>query len=199
MPKRPAGKVSADLRYSTYIIQILIVIVLSYLGMAFGGKVAGGVSIFYWAYPFFILFTLYWGVWGIAGAYLGSVIGAGLFSGLSPSTSIIFGAGDLIAALLVYLIYSSSMLRKRGVSAYGYDIYNNRRSAAWFFAWVIVVSNIIGGLIGVTALLELGSITPGGYFLTFGTWVVGNALLLLIFPALSEWLTPMLKSNGLVA
>lgn len=47
MPKKTAKKASADLRYSAYIIQILVVIVLSYIGMAFGGKVAGGVSIFY--------------------------------------------------------------------------------------------------------------------------------------------------------
>jgi hypothetical protein len=198
MPKKTATKASADLKYSVYVIQILIIIVLSYLGIVMGGQMAGGVSLFYWAYPFFVLFTLYWGIWGIAGAYLGSVIGAGMFTGLSPTVSILFSTGDLIAALLIYIVYNSRMLRDRGVSRYGDDIYGNRIAAAWFFAWVIVVTNIIGGLIGVTALLELNVIGTGQYFTAFGAWVVGDALLLLIFPALSGWLTPIIRRNGLI-
>jgi hypothetical protein len=188
----------SDMKYSVYVIQILIVIVLSYLGIVAGGQVAQGVSLFYWAYPFFVLFTLYWGIWGIAGAYLGSVIGGGIFIGLPVHVSVIYGLGDLIAALMIYLVYNSKMLKTHGVSKYGDDIFKSKAAAAWFISWIVVVTNILGGLVGVTALLELGEVTSTTYLIALAAWVIGDALLLIILPALSEWLTPIMMKNGLI-
>ena len=192
-----AKHVSSITKYTVYILQIVLVIALSYLGVK-DTPFVQGIGLLYWAYPVFVLFTLWWGIWGVAGAYIGSLVGAGLFAGLSPAVSILFSTGDLVAAILILILYRSTILKKQSISPYGSDILSNPKAFAWFISWIVVVTNVLGGLIGVTILLELGFVTAATYSLNLGVWIVGDAIVLILFPFLSKCLTPIMERKGLL-
>ncbi|MGC9204176.1 MAG: hypothetical protein ACP5GE_04330, partial [Thermoplasmata archaeon] len=102
--KWKVGKITTT-QYALYAIQIAVVILLSWLGVVATPVVGPGIGFLYWAYPFFIVFTWWWGLWGVLSAFIGCFIGAGLLTGLPLIPSLAFSVGDLVPALLVLLLY----------------------------------------------------------------------------------------------
>ena len=72
------GEPVSTTQYVLYAVQIAAIIILSYLSVVQLIPLSySGISIFYFVYPFFLVFTMWWGSghrWGI----LGCVLGAGL-------------------------------------------------------------------------------------------------------------------------
>lgn len=191
-----SGKVTTT-QFALYAIQIAVVILLSYLGVIATPVVGPGIGFLYWAYPFFVVFTLWWGIWGILGAWLGSVVGAGLLTGLPPVAAIGFSIGDLIPALLIFLMYRG-YLAKHGVDPLGRDILKSKKAMAWFVFWVMGVTNIIGGLWGVWYLVQLTFVPANAYWFGSLLWIIGDCVVLVIAPFLAAKITPIVERYGLV-
>ena len=193
---RGSGKVSTT-QYALYAVQMAVVILLSYLGALYTPVVGPGIGFLYWAYPFFVIFTLWWGIWGILGAWVGSVVGAGLLTGLPPLPALGFSIGDFIPALLIFLLYRG-YLSRHGVDPLGRDILKNAKAAFWFAFWVMGLTNIIGGLWGVWVLVRFGYVPANAYWLGAGLWILGDAIVLFIAPFLAATITPIVERYGLV-
>jgi len=193
---RGGGK-NTTTQYALYAIQIAVVILLSWLGVIATPVVGPGIGLLYWAYPFFIVFTWWWGLWGVIAAFLGCFIGAGLLVGLPVIPSLAFSVGDLVPALLT-LIFYRGFLKKIGVDPLGRDILTNKKAAFWFVVWVMGITNIIGGLWGVWMLVVLGIVPPSAYWFGSALWIIGDAIVLIIAPFLSKALTPIVERFGLI-
>ncbi len=99
-----------------YISQIAFQTVLAYLRVFLLGSLSySGISLFYFVYPFMLVFIMWWGFWGALGSYVGTVIGSGLLAGLGLVPALLDGFADLIPALLVFIVYRGIMTK------YGYD------------------------------------------------------------------------------
>ncbi len=194
---RGGGK-NTTTQYALYAIQIAVVILLSWLGVIATPVVGPGIGLLYWAYPFFIVFTWWWGLWGVIAAFLGCFIGAGLLTGLPVIPSLAFSVGDFVPALLTLTFYRG-FLKKIGVDPLGRDILTNKKAAFWFVLWVMGITNIIGGLWGVWMLVVLGIVPPSAYWLGSALWIIGDAIVLIIAPFLSKALTPIVERYGLIA
>ena len=184
-------------QYALYAVQIAVVILLSWLGTIATPVVGPGIGFLYWAYPFFVLFTLWWGMWGVLGAFLGSVVGAGLLTGLPILPALGFSIGDFIPAILIFLLYRGYLI-KRDVDPFGRDILSKPKSAAWFVFWVMGITNVIGGLWGVWILTVLGFVPLHAYWFGASLWIIGDAIVLLMMPFMSKYLTPIVERYGLL-
>ena len=185
-------------RYGLFAMQIIVVIVLSWLGIMLSPISFAGVGLFYWAEAFIVLFTLWWGVWGVVGTYIGTVVGAGLFTGLPLTTSLALGISDTVAVIIAFVIYRS-YASKHNVSPFGTDILGKSRALWLFILWIVLITNVIGGFIGVSVLLQAGAISTGEYLPALGAWIIGDAIMLLIFlPVMSRYITPALARRNLL-
>jgi hypothetical protein len=185
-------------RYVIYLVQALIAIALSWLGVVFTPASFAGVGFLYWAEAFIVLFTLWWGVWGMLGTYIGTVVGAGLFTGLPLKTSLLFAVSDLVAVVVAFMIYRGYSSR-HNVSPFGADILGKTRAFWLFVLWIVIITNVIGGVVGIGALLWTGALNASNYLLAFGAWVIGDAVILIIFlPVASKYLTPILARHNLL-
>lgn len=193
---RGTGKASTT-QIALYAIQMAAVILLSWLGATVTPVVGPGIGFLYWAYPFFVVFTLWWGIWGIIGAWIGSVIGAGLLVGSSIIASLGFSLGDFVPALLIFVLYRG-FLSKHNIDPLGRDILSSRKALAWFIVWIMGITNIIGGLWGVWFLVYLGYVSPSEYWLGATLWITGDAIVLIIAPFLARSLTPIVERYGLI-
>ena len=132
------------------------------------------------------------------GTYIGTVLGAGLFTGLPLATSLLFGFSDLVAvaiAFVIYRIYSS----RHNVSPFGADILGKTRAFWLFTVWIVLITNIVGGILGVGTLYLTGTLTASNALPAFGAWVIGDAIMLIIFlPITSRYLTPALARRNLL-
>ena len=191
-----AGGALSTTQYALFAIQIAVVILLSWLGVRQMCIRDRGIGFLYWAYPFFIVFTWWWGLWGVLAAFLGCFIGAGLLTGLPLIPSLAFSLGDLVPALLVLILYRG-VLNKLGVDPLGRDIFKNKLAAFWFVFWVMGITNIIGGLWGVWVLVQLGFVPANAYWYGAGLWILGDAIVLIIAPFLARALTPIVERFGL--
>ncbi|MEM3482354.1 MAG: hypothetical protein QW246_05005 [Thermoplasmata archaeon] len=195
--KWTSGEITTT-QYTLYAIQIAVVILLSWLGVVLTPVVGPGIGFLYWAYPFFIVFTWWWGLWGVISAFIGCFIGAGLLTGLPLIPSLAFSVGDFVPALLVLLLYRG-YLNRIGIDPLGRDILSNKKALFWFIFWVMGITNIFGGLWGVWVLVWLGFVPPNAYWLGASLWIIGDAIVLIIAPFLSRALTPIVERYGLVA
>uniref|UniRef100_A0A7V3RDY6 MASE1 domain-containing protein n=1 Tax=Mesoaciditoga lauensis TaxID=1495039 RepID=A0A7V3RDY6_9BACT len=190
------GKITTT-KYVLYAVQIAVVILLSWLGAVATPVVGPGIGFLYWAYPFFVVFTLWWGFWGILGAWIGSVVGAGLLTGLPIIPSLLFSVGDFVPALLIFLLYRGYLVN-HGIDPFGRDIFISARATTWFVVWVMGITNIFGGMWGVWVLTILGFVPVKAYWLGAGLWIVGDAIVLILMPFLSRYLTPIVERFGLL-
>lgn len=185
-------------QYVLYAIQIAVVILLSWLGVIATPVVGPGIGFLYWAYPFFVVFTLWWGLWGVIAAGIGCFIGAGLLTGMPLIPSLAFSVGDFVPALLI-LIFYRGVLAKRGIDPLGRDILKSKKAMLWFAVWVMGITNVIGGIWGVWVLTILGFVPKNAFWIGAGLWILGDAIVLLIAPFLAVSLTPIVRRYGLLA
>ena len=92
-----------------------------------------------------------------------------------------------------------NLVKRKKISRYGEDILDNERAAGWFLFWIVIAANVIGWLIGVTMLVGYGALPFSEFGIALAAWIVGDAILLLVlFPAMSRYLTPVVKRAGLL-
>ena len=189
----PKHKITTT-QYALYAVQFAALIILSWAGTI---STAGFVMGIYWPEAFYVLFVLWWGWWGIAAVYLGSVIGGGLLTGAPLLQALSVNTCNLASVLLIFLIYRT-IITKSGLDPFGRDILSNKLAAFWFLFWIMGVTNIINGIIGVFFLIQFGAIPASTFYLSTGLWILGDAIALILFPFLTKYLTPIVERSGLL-
>jgi integral membrane sensor domain MASE1 len=202
------GRPVTATQYTLYIVQIAVVVILSYLSVVMLGPLSySGISFFYFVYPFIIVFTLWWGVWGMLGGYIGCVIGAGLMVGLGVVPSVAYAISDLVPFLVMFVLYRG-VLAKRGIDPLMRDLTDKevrgtKTHRGWAWLWFIVINvlvlNAISAEMGVGIQYALGLITPDIFWGFWYGWFVGDGLaMIIITPILVKGLTSLVERQGLV-
>jgi len=202
------GRPVTATQYTLYVVQIAVVIILSYLSVVMLGPLSySGISFFYFVYPFIIVFTLWWGVWGMLGGYIGCVIGAGLMVGLGVVPSVLYAFSDLVPFLIMFAVYRG-FLAKRGIDPLMRDLTDKdvrgtktKRGLAWlwFIVLNVLVLNAISAEMGVGIQYALGLITPDIFWGFWLGWFVGDGIaMIIITPILVKGLTSLVERQGLV-
>jgi integral membrane sensor domain MASE1 len=202
------GRPVSATQYTLYIVQIAVVIVLSYLSVVMLGPLSySGISLFYFVYPFIIVFTLWWGVWGMLGGYIGCVIGAGLMVGVGVVPSILYAISDLVPFIVMFAVYRG-VLAKRGIDPLMRDLTDKEvrgtkthRGLAWL--WFIIINalvlNAISAELGIGIEYALGLVPAGAFWFWWAGWFAGDGLaMIIITPILVKGLTSLVERQGLV-
>jgi hypothetical protein len=155
--KMGRGEPVSTTQYVLYAVQIAAIIILSYLSVSLLGPLSySGISLFYFVYPFFLVFTMWWGIWGIAAAYIGCVLGAGLMVGLGIVPSLAYSVSDFIPPLFAFILWRG-VLANRGFDPLWRDLtekeiggVKTKRAMAWF--WFVIINGVILNVISA----ELG-------------------------------------------
>ncbi len=195
-------------QYTLYIVQIAVVIVLSYLSVVLLGPLSySGISLFYFVYPFILVFTLWWGIWGMIGGYVGCVIGAGLMVGLGVAPSLLYAVADFVPFVAMFAIYRG-VLAKGGLDPLLRDLTdknvrgtNTHRALSWlsFIGINGLVLNAISAELGVGIEYALGLIPTGAFWVWWWGWFLGDlAAMIIITPILVKGLTSLVERQGLV-
>ncbi|MGA2682774.1 MAG: MASE1 domain-containing protein [Candidatus Bathyarchaeia archaeon] len=201
------GEPVSTTQYVLYAVQIAAVIILSYLSVAVIPLSYAGISLFYFVYPFFLVFTMWWGAWGMLGAYVGCVIGAGVLVGTGPVPSIVYSISDLVPPLFAFVLYRG-FLANRGYDPLWRDLTDKevagvktKRVGAWVWFILIngVILNIISAEIGVGVLYKFGLVASNAYWPFWIGWIVGDFVaMVIITPVLVKGLTTLVERQGLV-
>jgi hypothetical protein len=202
------GRPVSSTQYTLYIVQIAVVIVLSYLSVVMLGPLSySGISIFYFVYPFIVVFTLWWGLWGMLGGYIGCVIGAGLMVGLGIVPSILYAVSDFVPFCIMFILYRG-VLAKRGIDPLMRDLTDKEvqgtkthRGLAWL--WFIVINvlvlNAVSAELGVGIEYALGLVPPAAFWFWWLGWFAGAVVsLIIITPILVKGLTGLVERQGLI-
>jgi integral membrane sensor domain MASE1 len=202
------GEPVSTTQYVLYAVQIAAIIILSYLSVSLLGPLSySGISLFYFVYPFFLVFTMWWGIWGILAAYVGCVIGAGLMVGLGVVPSLAYSIADFVPPLVAFAVWRG-VLAKRGYDPLWRDLtekqiagVKTKRAGEWFWFVLIngVILNAISAELGVGIEYQMGLVPGGAYWYWWGGWFVGDLLaMVIITPVLVKGLTNLVERQGLV-
>lgn len=159
---------------------ILVDTVLAYASVKLIPAGTGGVSLFYIAVAFMILFTLWFGLYGAIAAYVGTLVGSGLLATESLSRHPKIAVFWAVASLLQVLIPLAA------VRFYGVDLaMKNTRDWTVFLLFGVLINNLAGAAWGAFTL----SLIPGSAVniaQVFVTWLIGNIIvtILIVPPAL---------------
>ena len=142
------GEPVSTTQYVLYAVQIAAIIILSYLSVSLLGPLSySGISLFYFVYPFFLVFTMWWGIWGIGAAYIGCVLGAGLMVGLGVVPSLAYSISDFIPPLVAFVVWRG-VLANRGYDPLWRDLtekeiagVKTKRVGAW--VWFVLINGVI--------------------------------------------------------
>lgn len=216
--KLDRGEPVSTTQYVLYAVQIAAIIILSYLSVSLLGPLSySGISLFYFVYPFFLVFTMWWGIWGVVSAYVGCVLGAGLMVGLGIVPSLAYSISDFIPPLFAFIIWRG-LLAKQGFDPLWRDLTDKevagvktKRVSAWIWFILIngIILNAISAEVGVgiefkMGLLPTGSVTVLGASIPvfWGWWLgwfFGDLLaMIIITPVLVKGLTNLVERQGLV-
>lgn len=154
---------------------ILVDTALAYLSVKFIPASAGGVSLFFVAVAFEILFTLWFGLYGAIAAYIGTLVGSGLLATESLSRHPEIAVVWAVAGLLQVII---PLIATRVLDV---DLAMGRtRDWTIILLFGILVNNLAGAAWGA---FTLSFISPINIASVFSTWLIGNIIVtVLIVP-----------------
>jgi len=206
--KMGRGEPVSTTQYVLYAVQIAAIIILSYLSVVLLGPLSySGISLFYFVYPFFLVFTMWWGIWGMLSAYVGCVLGAGLMVGLGVVPSLAYAVSDFVPPLVAFLVYRG-LLANRGFDPLWRDLtdkqvagFKTKRGWAWFWFVLIngVILNAVSAELGVGIQSAMGLVPSDAFVYWWAGWFVGDLLaMVVITPVLVKGLTSLVERQGLV-
>ena len=146
-----------------------------------------GVSSLYFAVAVMILFTLWFGGYGAVAAYVGTFIGAGVLSGMSPAVIWYWS----LAGLWQVLIPLVALRMLDGDVRLG-----KRRDMVIFVIFGILVNNAFGALWGAVTLALGNGIAWAQVSPAFFAWFIGNAIITaLVVPIALRYVTPKIERS----
>jgi hypothetical protein len=169
---------------------ILVNTVLAWTSVKYIPASSSGVSWFYIAVAFTILFTLWFGAYGAIAAYVGTLLGAGLFAvegfRLHPEIALIWAVSGLLQAFIPLV----------AVRAFEVDLtLKNTRDWTYVLLFGVLINNIVGAAWGAWTLSLL---EPGNTTGIFSAWLIGNIIVtLIIVPLALRHLTPKVQKSKL--
>lgn len=148
-----------------------------------------GTSLLYVVVAVMIVTTLWFGLWGAIATYAGCWIGAGVLSGLSPATSLVWSVADLLQVAIPLLAFR----------LLGADIsLKTRRDLAILVIFGIVVNNLAGAIWGTLTLAPAGLVDLADLLPLFLVWFIGNMIICaVIVPVVLRFGTPFVREHEL--
>ena len=170
---------------------ILIDIALAYISVKFI-PAYGGISLFFIAVAFMILFTLWFGAYGAVAAYFGTLIGSGLLASDSlyqhPEIAVVWAVAGLLQVLIPL---AATRLLDVDLTM------QNMRDWTIILLFGILINNLVGAAWGAFTL----SLLPGSTMNitgAFSTWLVGNIVVtILIVPLGLRFMSEKVKKSKL--
>jgi len=136
-----------------------------------------------------IVTTLWFGLWGAIAAYAGCWIGAGVLSGLSPTTSLVWSVADLLQVAIPLLAF-----RLLGADA----SLRTRRDMGILIVFGIILNNLAGAIWGTLSLAPAGLVDLPNLLPLFSVWFIGNMIICaVIVPAVLWFGTPFIREHEL--
>ena len=175
-----------------YIVILLILIIVNTLLARFAiitGAIGPGVAKFYFAVPFMIVFTLWFGAWGAVAAYLGCFIGAGMLGAMPFNVNLYWSLAD-VWQVVVPLLAFRELRANVGLKT--------RKDLIVFLLFGWVLNNLVGAGWGSISLAigELASWRDVPVL--FASWFSTNLLVtLVIAPLTLRYATPFILKSGL--
>jgi integral membrane sensor domain MASE1 len=166
--------------YSFVILTFVLILVdtaLAYISVKFIPASAGGVSLFYIAVAFMILFALWFGIYGVIAAYFGTLLGAGILATESlsqhPEVAVIWAAAGFLQVLIPLA----------AVRTLDVDLaMENTRDWTIILLFAVLINNLVGAAWGAFTLSLLPGLTVN-IASVFSTWLIGNIIVtILIVP-----------------
>ncbi|MDG7043927.1 MAG: hypothetical protein JRN02_00870 [Nitrososphaerota archaeon] len=154
-----------------------------------------------------MLFTMWWGFWGILGSYIGGVVGAGILVGVGLVPSLAYTLATLPALIPMFLIYRG-YLSKHGVDPLFRDLVykeadrsKTHRIRAWFC--FILINMVILNFVYAYGLLEieylLGLVPPAMFWFYIYGFMIGNVIpSIILVPLMVRGLSSLVDRQGLV-
>jgi len=133
--------------------------------LPFGG--APGVSSLYIAIAFMILFTLWFGGYGVIAAYVGCFIGSGVLSGIPSDVNWYWSLSGLWQ-VLIPLVAFRMLSVDPGLG--------KRRDIIIFVVFGLVINNAFGALWGTVTLAIGNMIAWADVTPAFFAWFIGNVI-----------------------
>lgn len=148
-----------------------------------------GTSLLYLVVAVMIVTTLWFGYWGAIAAYAGCWIGAGVLSGLSPTSSLIWSVADLLQVIIPLLAFR----------LLGGDVsLRTRRDITILVVFGIVLNNLAGAIWGTLSLVPAGLVDSQNLFPLFSVWFIGNIIAsAVIVPVVLRFGTPIIREHEL--
>jgi hypothetical protein len=201
------GKVPST-RIVLYIVQIAVVTMLEYLSVIMLGPLSySGISLFFFAWPFIMLFTMWWGFWGCLSSYIGGVIGAGLLVGVGLAPSAAYTLATFPTLIPMFVVYRG-YLSKHGVDPLFRDLTDKEvegvkthRARAWFYFIVInlVILSFVNAYLSIGIEYLFGLIPPGVFWFWIWGFIIGNLIpSVILMPILVRGLSSLVTRQGLV-
>lgn len=182
--------------YSFVILTLVLIVIdtlLAWLSVYLFPAGSFGVSIFYFAVAFMILFTLWFGAYGVIAAYIGTLLGSGLLSSgalqSQPVLAIFWSVAGLLQVLIPLIAF-----RVFEVNV-GME---NRRDFFHLILFGVIINNIIGAAWGAYSLSFGHIIQPSDVVGVFSLWLIVNmVIIVLIVPVLLWRFTPLIRKSKL--
>lgn len=148
-----------------------------------------GTSLLYVVVAVMIITTLWFGLWGAIATYAGCWIGAGVLSGISPTTSLVWSVADLLQVAIPLLAFR----------LLGGDVaLRNRRDVAILIVFGIILNNLAGAIWGTLTLAPAGLVSSPNLFPLFSAWFFGNIIAsAVIVPVVLRFGTPIVREHEL--
>jgi hypothetical protein len=147
-----------------------------------------GVTTFYFAVAFMIVFTLWFGAWGAIAAYAGCIIGAGL-STMPFSVNVYWSLADLWQVLIPLVAFK----------AFNADAgLKTKRDFLIFLIFGLLLNNLAGAIWG-SIMLSVGGVSAWNSVPnTLIVWFAGNLVVTLVIATLLlKYITPYIIQRGL--
>jgi hypothetical protein len=185
---RDANPVPLFLRVALLVLLICINALIAKF-VVFSFAAGPGTSLLYIVVAVMIVTTLWFGLWGAIATYAGCFIGAGILSGLSPATSLVWSAADLLQVVIPLLAFRLS----------GADIsLRTRRDLGIFVLFGLVLNNLVGAVWGTLTLAPSGLVDVPHLFPLFSAWFIGNIIAcVVIVPLALRFGTPIVREHEL--
>jgi hypothetical protein len=182
--------------YSFVILTFVLIIIdtlLAWLSVYILPSGSYGVSRFYFAVAFMILFTLWFGAYGAIAAYIGTLIGSGLLSSGTlqshPVVAVFWSVAGLLQVLIPLIAFRVFEVNVGMESS---------RDLVHLILFGVILNNIVGASWGAYTLAIGGIIQSSDVTGVFAAWLIGNIVItLIIVPIALMRLTPTVRKSKL--
>jgi hypothetical protein len=175
------------------LILIVINVILARISVSGPLQSYTGVSSFYIAVAFMIVFGLWFGGYGVVAAYLGTLIGSGLLAGgtpqMPPDVALYWALAGLFQVLIPLVVFRALDVNV-GIES--------KRDLFQLILFGVIINNIVGAFWGAGTLALGGVIKSTEFGGVFWTWLVGNIIVTIILvPILLRLFTPGISRSKL--